>query len=290
MIKWLIPIGVVLIFCIVEWIREIRTFRITHYDITSDKLRDLEREQKVLFLTDLHNNIYGKQNEKLIDAIRGQKPDIILIGGDMLIGKKRGSTQIAEDFVSRLAGICPVYYANGNHEQRMKEHPEIYGIGFQRYHTALSEQGVVFLENERIDLSWEDCPVQIYGLEIPMEYYKKPRKTAFTMGTVEKCIGKADRSKYQILLAHNPIYTDTYIKWGADLILAGHLHGGIVRLPLLGGIVTPHFSFFPRYSGELTVRENTSIVVSKGLGTHTIKLRFLNPAEMIVLHIHGKEQ
>ena len=108
------------------------------------------------------------------------------------------------------------------------------------------------------------------------------------MAQIEERIGKADFSKYQILLAHNPIYTDTYLDWGADLVLSGHLHGGIVRLPGLGGMITPQFRLFPKYSGELTVKDQQSVVVSKGLGTHTIKIRFLNPAEIVVLHLQGK--
>ena len=290
MTKWFILIGVVLILCIAEWIREIRTFRTTHYDITSEKLKSLKQEQKVLFLTDLHNNSYGKQNKRLLEAVRDQKPELILIGGDMLVGKKGKSAQVAADLVSQLAGICPVCYANGNHEQRMKVYPETYGNAFREYATPLSENGVIFLENKSMDFLWEDLPVQIHGLEIPMEYYKPGHKRVLTAEDIEKCIGKPDDSKYQILLAHNPIYADAYIEWGADLILSGHLHGGIVRIPKLGGIITPQFSFFPRYSGELTVKENTSVVVSKGLGTHTIKMRFLNPAELIVLHINGTKR
>ena len=135
---------------------------------------------------------------------------------------------------------------------------------------------------------FDACPIQIHGLEIPREGYKKFRKTFVSLEQIEERIGKADSSKYQILLAHNPIYADTYLEWGADLILSGHLHGGIVRLPGLGGVITPQFRLFPKYSGELTVKEGKSVVVSKGLGTHTIKIRFLNPAEMVVLHLQGK--
>ena len=288
MTKWLILIGVMLMLCIAEWMREIFTFKITHYNIISDKLSGLKRERKVLFLTDLHNNCYGKENKRLLDAVRMQNPDLILIGGDMLVGKPELSTKVAEDFVCKLAEICPVYYANGNHEQRMKIYPEKFGTKYQVYTSSVEKSGVQFLENEHVDLMFDGYPIQIHGLEIPREGYKKFRKTFISLKQIEACIGKADLSKYQILLAHNPIYTDTYLEWGADLVLSGHLHGGIVRIPGLGGVITPQFRLFPKYSGELTVKDGKSVVVSKGLGTHTIKIRFLNPAEMIVLHIQGK--
>lgn len=288
MTKWLIIIGVIVFLSIVEWIREIVSFKVTHYDIQSDKFNNLTHEKKVVFLTDLHNNSYGKNNKKLLDAVMFQNPELILIGGDMLVGKPEVSTKVAEDFVGQLTGICPVYYANGNHEQRMKIYPEKFGTKYQEYKTSVEQSGVQFLENEHIDLMFETCPVQVHGLEIPREGYKKFRKTNVSLEQIEERIGKADSSKYQILLAHNPIYADSYLEWGADLILSGHLHGGIVRLPGLGGMITPQFRLFPKYSGELTVKDGKSVVVSKGLGTHTIKIRFLNPAEIVVLHLKGK--
>lgn len=288
MAKWFILIGVIVFICIAEWIREILTFKITHYDIKSDKLNKLNHERKIIFLCDLHNNRYGKNNEKLLAAVKEQKPDLILIGGDMLVGKPETSTKVAEDFVRKLKEICPVYYANGNHEQRMKIYPEKFGTKYQEYKNAVEQSGVQFLENEHLDLILDTCQVQIHGLEIPREGYKKFRKTVVSLEQIEERIGKADASKYQILLAHNPIYADTYLEWGADLVLSGHLHGGIVRIPGLGGVITPQFRLFPKYSGELTIQDGKYVVVSKGLGTHTIKIRFLNPAEMIVLHLHGK--
>ena len=288
MTKWLILIGVILVLCIAEWMREIFTFHITHYDIVSEKLNKLTKEKRIVFLTDLHNNSYGTNNEKLLASVREQKPDLILIGGDMLVGKADISTKVAEDFVNQLTEICPVYYANGNHEQRMKIYLERFGTKYQKYKASVEQSGVQFLENEHIDLMFDSCPIQIHGLEIPREGYKKFCKTNVSLEQIEERIGKADSSKYQILLAHNPIYADTYLEWGADLVLSGHLHGGIVRLPGLGGMITPQFRLLPKYSGELTVKNGKSVVVSKGLGTHTIKIRFLNPAELIVLHLKGK--
>lgn len=283
--KWLVLIAVVLVLCIAEWIREIKTFKITHYHITSEKLSGLTKEQTVLFLTDLHSNRYGKNNGRLLEAVKRQHPDIILIGGDMLVGLKGASTKVAEDFVSELAKICPVYYTNGNHEFRMKIYPETYGTTFLSYKESLQQKGVHFLENEWADLLWGDVPIRICGLEIPAKAYKKIGKTSFTLGEMNACLGENDGFSYQILLAHNPMYMDTYLKWGADLILSGHLHGGVVRIPGGRGVISPQFRLFPKYSGELRKERDTTVVVSKGLGVHTIPIRFMNPAELVVLHI-----
>lgn len=286
--KWLIYIVfVILVCCVIEWIREITTFRVTHYDVKSEKLNGLTKECNLVFLSDLHNNRYGKDNEKLLNSVMEQSPDFILIGGDMLVGKPDISYEVAEKFVSQLTKIAPVYYANGNHEQRMKLYPETFGSTYQRYKEQIEKKGVTFLENASKNLAFCDCNLRITGLEIPREGYKKFCKTEVSLGQIENCIGQASRDSYQILLAHNPVYAEIYLEWGADLVLSGHLHGGVVRLPFLGGVITPQFRLFPKYSGELTKVGDQTVVVSRGLGTHTIKLRFLNPAEVVVLHLHG---
>ena len=285
MVKWLILIGVIIFICIAEWIREIVSFKITHYNIFSDKLNELQHERKIVFLSDLHNNRYGKDNEKLLTAVKKQKPDFIVIGGDMLVGKTNVSSKVAEAFVSRLTEICPVYYANGNHEQRMKVYPETFGTAFEAYKNFLVDKGVQFLENKYDILALDECQVCLYGLEIPVQYYKKFRKQTLPVDVVKEQIGEPEDNCYNILLAHNPTYTKTYLEWGADLILAGHFHGGVVRIPKLGGIITPQWHMFPKYSGEMTEKDGKCVVVSKGLGAHTLKIRFLNPAEIVVLHI-----
>ncbi len=285
MTKWLILIGVIVLICIVEWIREIVTFKVTHYDIKSEKLNKLNHERKIVFLSDLHNNRYGKNNEKLLAAVKEQNPDLILVGGDMLVGKADIPSKVAEDFVSKLTEICPVYYANGNHEQRMKVYPETFGTTFQEYKDRLIKRGVTFVENENFDFNWDGCQVKVHGLEIPVEFYKKFRKQTLPVDVVREKIGETEPNCYNILLAHNPTYTKTYLEWGADLILSGHFHGGVVRIPKLGGIITPQWHMFPKYSGELTKEKEKYVVVSKGLGAHTLKIRFLNPAEIVVLHI-----
>lgn len=285
--KVFIVLGIVLLVCVIEWIREICTFKVTHYHIQSPKLSGLKRERKVVVLSDLHNNHYGKNNEKLLSAIRKEKPDLILVAGDMLIGKSTEPVEVARKFVAELPKICKTYYANGNHEQRMKERPEFYGNVYEEYKEVLEKCGVTFLENERITEVWDGREVEIGGLEIPLDYYQKWKKLSMLPDEVENCIGKSDASKYKILLAHNPAFADTYLKWGADLVLSGHLHGGVVRIPFMGGVITPQYRLFPKYSGEYTKVGDAAVVVSKGLGVHTIKVRFLNPAEIVVLQIGG---
>ena len=178
------------------------------------------------------------------------------------------------NLVENSAFTAPVYYACGNHEQRMKRKPEVYGEVYQEYQKQLEECGVHFLENSSVLLKEDDCRIRISALELPLATYTKFKKYRVTEQDVTACIEK-EAADYEILLAHNPVYFDAYKKWGADLVLSGHLHGGIIRLPGIGGLITPQAIPFPKYSGEMTTEGEQTIIVSRGLGTHTINLRFL---------------
>ena len=285
----LIIIVVILFICFVECVREICTFQVTHYKIHSDKLKNIH-PKKIVLLSDLHNCSYGKNNEKLLQVIKRENPDMILIAGDMLVGKKGVSTEVARKFLKELPKICNTYYANGNHEQRMKNDPEKYGDTYRVYNRFLKSQGVLYLENEKGIEKWDELEVEVLGLEIPDNAYGKFCKVSIPEDYVEQCFGKADDTKFQILIAHNPLFVKQYLNWGGDLIVSGHLHGGVVRIPFWRGIISPQGGLFPKYSGEMKKEGETTVIVSKGIGLHTIPVRLLNPTEVIVLHIGDSEE
>lgn len=283
-----IAFAIILLIVVAEWMREIHTFKITHYQIYSSKLKGW-KDKKIILLSDLHNCNYGEKNDKLLKAVREQNPDLILIAGDMLVGKAGVPTEVASDFVTALTNICEVYYANGNHEQRMKTYTDTYGTVYEEYRECLVNAGVHYLENAMEEIEVDGCQMNIYGLEIPCQSYKKFRKVSLEDSCMEECLGKSDKERYNILIAHNPIFMENYLKWGADLIVSGHLHGGVARIPGFRGVITPQGGLFPKYSGELTKEGDSYVVVSKGIGIHTIKIRFLNPAEVVVLHMNDEE-
>ncbi|MBO6015062.1 MAG: hypothetical protein J6P60_00545, partial [Lachnospiraceae bacterium] len=123
------------------------------------------------------------------------------------------------------------------------------------------------------------------GLEIGRRYYKRFHKKEMKPGYVSKHLGPRNEEAFTILLAHNPDYMDAYAGYGAELVLSGHVHGGVVRLPLLGGVISPALRLFPKYDGGLFVKDETSMILSRGLGSHTIPIRFLNPGELIVISL-----
>ncbi|MCI8559539.1 MAG: metallophosphoesterase [Dorea sp.] len=270
-----------------EIFRELHHFRVVTYKISSKKLEGMEKAMKLVFLSDLHNQIYGKGNKRLLQKIREADPALILIGGDMLVGRRDRSYQPALSFVTELSKLYPVYYANGNHEQRMKEWPGVYQDSFEEYKGALLEAGVHFLENDSQELLCGRARLRLTGLEIPAECYSHFKRIPMPDGAIEERIGEAREADYEILLAHNPAYVKEYLAWGADLVLSGHLHGGIVRFPGGIGAISPSFALFPRYSGDHYREGEKDIVVSKGLGVHTVCVRLFNPAEVVVLELSG---
>lgn len=286
MIKWLI-LGCILV-CIFLFVRikwELCTFRIKHYTVRCSKLKERKHIGNIVFISDLHNHLYGRHNEKLLEAIRAENPKLILIGGDILVGKRDVSYQNALEFVKALCEVCPVYYANGNHEQRMKENTAVFGNAFSRYRSVLAKAGVHFLENSSLEAVLDGQNIRISGLELSMKSYEKMKKYEVPVSDIVRRIGNAAKEEMQILLAHNPEYCNAYLEWGADLVLSGHLHGGLVCLPNGKSIITPQFHFFPKYSGEMTEENSQTVIVSRGLGTHTVNVRLFNRAELIVLHL-----
>ena len=291
MLLYLIIIAatIAVICIIIEIYRELNTFRVVTYEINSPKIKGIKNPIRIVFLSDLHNHMYKPGNEPLINSIKETNPDLVLIGGDMLVGKRDKSYQTAVSFMKEISKSYPVYYANGNHEQRAKEEPENYRWSYKEYKEELENAGVIFLENASTDFLFENFRINITGLEIPGYAYTHFKRVQVSSEEIEERIGRPEKQVYQILLAHNPIYMEKYIEWGADLILSGHLHGGIVRIPGITGLITPAFRLFPKYSGEHRKEGDTDIVVSKGLGVHTVYIRFLNPAEVVLLNIKSED-
>ena len=107
---------------------------------------------------------------------------------------------------------------------------------------------------------------------------------------IASLVGDPDESRFNILLAHNPDYFKNYVKWGADMTLSGHVHGGVVRIPFWIGVISPMCMLFPKYSGGMYKKNDRAMIVSRGMGMHTIPLRMFNPAEIVVIRICQKDK
>lgn len=254
------------------------------FTVTSHRIADprIKKGCRAVVLADLHNKLYGRDNEKLLEAIRECKPDFILMAGDMLTAKPGKTLDIAISLMKELAGDYPVYYANGNHEHRLKLYPGNYGDMAERYEKALSELGIHRLVNSHVGL--QEFGITIYGSEIDRFFYKRFKVQKMNSKYLEQIMGAPKPENYTVLIAHNPDYFPQYAAWGADLVLAGHVHGGMVKVPFLGrGVVSPNVRLFPKYDSGVYHEGDSVMFLSRGLGMHTIPIRMFNPGEVIVI-------
>ena len=282
----LFGLGVLSVF--LEIRKELSEFCVRKYTLKVPYETESGKPVKIIFVSDLHGKQYGKNNESLIRAIRKEGPDFILSGGDILTRSEEVTDHTAIRFYQNLSEICPVYAANGNHEQRMKENPEYYGFRYARMKKQLVDAGVQILENESVEIDMKGIPVTVSGLEIPLKCYSHFKTVPLDLSEMIERIGMAEREKFQILLAHNPAYMKQYADWGSKLTLSGHLHGGLVRIPGIGGLITPQARFFPKYSGDMHIKDNKACIVSRGLGTHTVNIRLFNTPEVVSITLLPK--
>lgn len=267
---------------IVIW--DVNRFVIRRYALKVPKIKE---QYRFVMLSDLHGKSFGRNNEKLLKKIQELKPEGIFIAGDMITAKPGRSFGETTAFIRNLADICPVYYGSGNHEYRLGIYPEKYKDMSERFENAIKSPRIFRLRNQNHFLKKEN--ILIYGLEIDREYYKKIHAPEMNVQYLEQKLGKPEKGPYTIMIAHNPAYFPVYAGYGTDLVLAGHVHGGIARLPLLGGVISPALRLFPKYDGGIFKQNNTTMILGRGLGTHTLPIRFLNPGELILVTLGPEE-
>lgn len=231
---------------------------------------------RLVQISDLHRRQFGRGQQRLIRTVAELKPELIVITGD-LISRTVTDYRDTARLLKRLRALAPILMVYGNHELDLSPVHET------EYRAMLARCGVRLLENESIRYG----AVTFAGLTLTGAHYcgggrfgSRPERPC-TAEEITEALGAA--AENTVLLAHNPLYFPAYAQWGARLTLAGHVHGGIVRLPLLGGILSPERRFFPRYDKGL-FRENgaetdAEMVVCGGLG----KLRLFNPPQVCLI-------
>ena len=258
-------------------------FVVKEYLIESEKVKS---DVRFVVLSDLHNKSYSNHNRQLIRTIKKISPDGILVAGDMVTAKPGRENKSAISLIRILSRNFPIYYANGNHEYRMKIYPDTYPGMYETYQNAIAHKNLHYLCNETVPLFGKN--ITISGLEIDRKYYKRIRKDKMPSSYLKEVLGAYKSDTFHILLAHNPEYFEHYAGWGADLTLSGHVHGGIMKLPGIGGVISPGFRLFPKYDGGLFQKGEKKMIVSRGLGMHTIHMRIFNPGELVVVSLKAK--
>ncbi len=276
----LICMAAVIILCLLISLYDCNRFVTVRYEVTSGKLT---KPCKLVLLSDLHNKSYGKDHGKLIREIDRISPDVILTAGDMLTAVQDTPCEKALSLMRQLSSRYQIYYGLGNHEQRLHQYPEQFGTVYDDYVKELSDCGITILINANTYLP--EYNVAVCGSAIDRQYYRKFRKQPMQTGYLPKILGRPLEGACQILIAHTPQYFEEYAAWGADLVVSGHVHGGIMRLPVLGGVLSPNMTLFPKYDGGRFIHGKSVMILSRGLGTHTVPLRIFNPAELVVIDL-----
>ena len=195
-----------------------KRFKTVHYTIHSNKIKDA-RGIRFAVIADLHGMEFGPDNRKLLETIHRYRPDGILIAGDMIVRNDSVSLKTASSLLRSLAQQYPVYYALGNHEYKLyRTDPQenCMAARYQEYEKELKTAGIHILHNESCSLQVGKNSLTVYGLEVPLIYYKKPFSPQLKREEIRELIGEPSSDSLNILLAHSPKYGDTYFDWGAD--------------------------------------------------------------------------
>lgn len=252
----------------------VNTLEVTKYVVENKKVPKEFDGYNIVQISDLHSKLFGENNKKLIQKIKSLNPDIVVVTGDLIDGENN-NYNVALDFLKEISKLYRVYYIIGNHEQKslIKKYKDEYKDYFNKLHQI----DFVNLDNNKVEIVKGDSNINLYGLTVPYSCYKylfdNQETTSIDIDFLEEKLGKVDREQFNILLAHTPFYFDEYEKWGADLTLCGHVHGGIVRLPLVGGLLSPDRKFFPKYDLGEYIKNKSTMIVSKGLGGSKVLIR-----------------
>ena len=268
---------VAILILLIIWIAYGNTdLEIYKYNVKSEDIPSEFDNFRIVQISDLHNAEFGENNEKLLLMLKQADADIIAITGDM-IDSRNTDIDVAISFAQKAVNIAPVYYVNGNHESRV--------LGeYEKLKQGLTDAGVTILENSSADITIGDEAITLIGINDPTFHMQ------LVDDTMEQNIAHQledvipDNDNYKVLLAHRPEYFDVYAG-NVDLVLSGHAHGGQFRIPFIGGLVAPGQGFFPEYYEGSHIKENTEMIVSRGIGNSIIPFRINNKPEIIVAEL-----
>ncbi len=236
-------------------------------EITNYTYRDKELPRdfdgyRIVFISDLHNKLLGRNQVKLIYAIESCNPDIIVFTGDMIDGDHKDISPI-KDLLIELTGKYPMYSVSGNHE---KDNTFTYDMLMKYY----AEYGVIDLDNKSLKLMKKGSHIGLYGLSYRDRYYIKK-----TSHKPDK-----DENEFNILLYHDATAFSLISLYGYNLVLSGHTHGGIIRLPFLGGLINNNGTLLSEFDNGMFHMKGSTLISNRGIGDSYFP-RFYNRPEVV---------
>ena len=250
---------------------------LTRYQWSSPKVPKAADGFTIVQVSDLHNHSFGTGQGGLLSLVAQAQPDLIVITGD-IIDRNRTDLKPALAFAAGAAGLAPTWYVTGNHEFSVEEGTR------QTLFQGLARAGVHLLDDNWAQLELPGgAPLLLAGVS----------DTALRAGDVQNVLAAARAESgleeaLTLLLAHEPQYLQSYAAAGADLVFCGHAHGGQIRLPAVGGLFAPGQGPLPEYTAGLYQAEETTMLVSRGLGNSVFPLRVFNRPEITALTLRAE--
>ncbi len=253
---------------------------ISRYEVQTDKIA---KPVRIVQLSDLHGSEFGDGNSRLLEKIRVQEPDLIVLTGD-LVTRSEAEYAVAAELIAALTQIAPVYASLGNHEE---DYQTKFGIDIGKVY---ADAGATVLEKRYVDIEINGQPIRlggIYGYCMPDKY---PVTSNSRQQELDFLYDFQDTDRYTILLSHNPtcwLVNTSLDDWAVDCVFSGHTHGGQVRLPFVGGVYGPDLGWFPgRLAGLYHSGDGSkTLVLSRGLGSSSPIPRIHNIPEIVVVDL-----
>ncbi|NLZ83947.1 MAG: metallophosphoesterase [Clostridiales bacterium] len=322
---YIIAAAIGLIMLLILWSRiEMKILTTTEYIVETDKLGSCSLATNFIVLADLHNHVIGQDNKKIINKIDSIDPDFIVSAGDLITKGQLCIPSNGFDLLKKLSKKYTIYYGYGNHEIHFDHlldqlDGKVEGIDISKedvdrvrtlhsnwlqYKNSLKDLGIIILDDEQTLIKLQEGPsrIRISGLSLEPKYYRKFKNNT-DRSTVEYSLNEKpmavneylnnnigqvdDDEEFNLLIAHSPIYFEDYVKWGADLTVSGHIHGGMIRIPFIGGLLSPQVSIFPKFDSGRFTKDGKDMIISRGLGSHSLMIRIFNPPELLVIRLQN---
>lgn len=249
---------------------------VTHYTFSSSRVWARLDGYRIVQISDLHNKNFGRKQQHLINKIKELQPDMIVVTGD-IVDSNHTNIDVAITFLEEAVNLAPCYYITGNHELWLDD------TLYEKLINQIKNTGTTILDNEVVEINHNEKDDTV---EDTTDFVMIGLDDGSLLGnTLHELSKDINTQKFVLLLAHEPQNMSFYSKENVDLILSGHAHGGQFRLPGIGGMIAPDQGLFPEYTEGLHVKNDVSMIISRGLGNSIIPLRILNRPEIVCVEL-----
>jgi predicted MPP superfamily phosphohydrolase len=252
------------------------------YEVNSPRIPPSFDGYCIVQISDLHNDLFGPHQSRLMRLIDAAHPDLIVVTGD-LVDKERRGDEHSLDLINQLTPLAPVYFATGNHEVYLNE-----TSGLQELLERLENRGVQVLQGKSVLLRRGSEAIALAGIDDPTAFQGESSQSG-PVARWERALADLrttiESDTFAILLSHRPERIRIYANLGFDLVFTGHVHGGVLRLPFIGGIYAKNQGWLPQYTSGMYTLNHTIMIVSRGLGRGGVPFRFLNRPDIVVVRL-----